>query len=109
MFISFFPDPIFAWSFVAVLLGFLGVASYTDWRFLRVPKRLTLPALGLGVLFNLVRGVWLGAEGLETWALGENGAFVGALDSLLFSLVGFVLGFGLFFLMWILGVCGGGD
>src|SRR5262249_40457424 len=30
-------------------------------------------------------------------------------DGLLFSLAGFALGFALFFAMWVLGVCGGGD
>jgi prepilin peptidase CpaA len=34
---------------------------------------------------------------------------VGALDGLLFAVVGFLAGFAIFFGMWILGLCGGGD
>src|SRR5438270_8400 len=33
----------------------------------------------------------------------------GALDGLLFALAGFGLGFALFFVLWVLGACGGGD
>jgi len=115
--IPFPEESAFAWTFYLVLMGFLAVASYLDitrtpveeLRRKAIPKWLTLTLLGLGVLFNIVRGAWMGWDGAEVWALGENGAFVGALDGLLFALAGFATGFGLFFLMWILGVCGGGD
>jgi Flp pilus assembly protein protease CpaA len=109
MYKPFFPDPAFGWAFFAVLTGLLAVAAYVDWRSAIVPKKLTLSALALGVLFNLVRGCWLGASGAEGWALGQHGALVGLLDGLLFSLAGFLAGFTLFFILWILGACGGGD
>jgi prepilin peptidase CpaA len=98
----FFPDAWFAWTFYVVLVGITLIACYTDVRRMIVPKWLTVPALGLGVVFNVIRGAWLGA-------LVERGAGWGALDGLLFSLKGFGIGFGLFFFMWVCGVCRGGD
>ncbi len=106
---AFFPDPLFGWTYLAALFGVLLAAAWNDLRELVVPKWLTVPALGLGLLFNVVRGVWLAAAGQPTWLLGDNGPVVGALDGLLFALLGFAVAFGLFFLMWILGICGGGD
>ena len=109
MHITFFPEPAFGWAYLGALLAILVAASCLDLRWMVVPKWLTVPALGLGVLFNVVRGIWLGALDQPTWVLGDGGPIVGALDGLLFAAAGFVVGFGLFFLMWILGVCGGGD
>src|SRR5262249_137668 len=103
------PEPVFAWAFCAVLVLLTGLACYTDLRRLTIPKSLTLTALALGLLMNLVRGAWLGATAEAVWTLGAHGGLVGALDALLFSLAGFAVGFGLFFLMWVLGTCGGGD
>ncbi len=107
---AFFPDPLFGWAFYVVLVALLATAAYTDLRTLVIPKQLTLTLLGLGVLVNLVRGTWLGATGNPVWVFGTDaGGFVGALDGLLFSLAGFGLGFALFFILWVLGACGGGD
>jgi prepilin peptidase CpaA len=103
------PEPIFAWTFCAALVLIAALAAYLDLRQMRIPKALTLTGLGLGVLMNLVRGAWLGATGEEVWRLGANGGFLGALDGVLFSLAGFAAGFALFFIMWVLGTCGGGD
>jgi Flp pilus assembly protein protease CpaA len=107
--VPFHPCSLFAWIYLGVLMSLLGVASYTDLGRMVVPKSVTLSALGLGFVFNLLRGWMLGAKGLTTWVLGEGGAFLGAVDGLLFALAGFALGFALFFAMWILGICGGGD
>jgi Flp pilus assembly protein protease CpaA len=104
----FFPNPEFGWVFFAALTGLLGVAAYTDTRRLVIPKKISLTILGLGVLFNVVRGAWLGAEGKPGWVF-DGGAFVGAADGLLFALAGFFVGFGVFFLFWVMGTCGGGD
>lgn len=93
----FFPDPVFGWTFCLVLLALLVVAAYQDLRRMVVPKWITLPTLALGLLFNLVRGVWLTGDG---WGL---------LDGVLVSLGGFAAGFVLFLLMYVLGTCGGGD
>ena len=107
----FFPGPLFGWAFYLVLVGLLAVAAYIDLRRLVIPKWLTLTALALGLLFNLVRGACLGAgdEGTGVWLFGLHGPVVGALDGLLYGLAGFGIGFGVFLLLWVLGTCGGGD
>jgi prepilin peptidase CpaA len=105
----FFPGPVFAWTFCVVLFGLLGAAAYRDLRTMLVPKALTLTVLPLGLLFNVARGAWLGAKGLDVWTLQTTGPWWGAVDGLLFGLSGFFAGFGLFFMLWILGTCGGGD
>jgi prepilin peptidase CpaA len=105
----FFPDPVFGWVFLLVLLGLLGVAAYNDQRFQIIPKKVTLPLLGLGVLFNLLRGAWMGEQGLSAGYFAGGSVWLGLLDGFLFALAGFALGFALFFIMWILGACRGGD
>ena len=105
----FFPDPAFAWTFYAVLVGLLVVALYTDLRAARIPRTLSVVLLAVGLLFNVVRGAFQGAAGERLWCLPEGNAFLGMADAFLFSLAGFAVGFGLFFVMWILGTCGGGD
>src|SRR5262249_593449 len=52
--------------------------------------------------------VWAGVEEKPFWVL-DDGVVLGALDGLLWTLAGFGTGFGLFFVMWFLGTCGGGD
>jgi Flp pilus assembly protein protease CpaA len=106
---AFFPNLGFAWIYLGMLFTLLVIASGTDLRQYVIPKWISLAALALGVIGNIVRGAWLGGEGRPVWMLSDNGAFVGALDGLLFAGAGFLVGFALFFLMWILGVCGGGD
>lgn len=106
---TFFPDPLFGWAFFAVLAAFLGVAAYIDTRSYKIPKPLTLALLGAGLVANVVRGAWLSAAGGDVWLFPGGNAALGALDGLLFALAGFALGFGLFFVLWVLGACGGGD
>jgi prepilin peptidase CpaA len=105
----FFPDPVFGWTFYGVLVGLTTVAAITDLRRTIVPKWLTLTTLALGVIFNVVRGVLLGSAGQSLWVFSGHNAWLGGIDGLLLSLAGFGVGFGLFFLMWILRTCGGGD
>jgi Flp pilus assembly protein protease CpaA len=107
--VPFFPNQAFACTFCGMLLALLFVAAFIDLRRQIVPKWLSLTTLALGVTWNLVRGAWLGSQGLETWQLGSHGAWVGAADGFLFALAGFLTGFGAFFFMWIAGACGGGD
>src|SRR4051812_1481896 len=106
---TYFPDPISGWAFFTTLMALLAVASWTDQRRMVVPKWLTLPTLALGLLANVLRGAWLGWHDLPAWSLSSGGPWLGALDGLLFALAGFAMGFVLFFAMWVLGVCGGGD
>src|SRR5437870_831949 len=84
MIVRYFPDPVSGWVFLSALAALLGVASYTDERYMKVPKWLTLPALGLGLLASLVRGGLLASHGHAVWVLGESGVFMGAVDGLLF-------------------------
>jgi prepilin peptidase CpaA len=105
----FFPGPVFAWLFLGVLMSLLAAASYTDLGRMVVPKRVTLTALAGGLGFNILRGALLGAQGITTWIIPDAGAVLGACDGALFALAGFALGFVLFFALWMLGVCGGGD
>jgi Flp pilus assembly protein protease CpaA len=94
-----------------VLVALTAVAAYIDLRTLTIPKRLNLLTLALGVVFSVVRSAWLGttAEGEKVLWFGAHGPWVGALDGLLYALVGILFGFALFFVMWVLGTCGGGD
>lgn len=41
----------------AALILLAGISAWTDWKHRRVPNRLTLPFLGLGVLFSAMRGI----------------------------------------------------
>jgi len=104
----FFPHELFGYCFGLVLLVGLVLASWTDLRTLKVPKSITMGLLGAGAIANIVRGGWLGSQGHEVWLLSA-GPVPGAFDGLLFSIVGMVVGFGLFFVLWIGNVCGGGD
>jgi prepilin peptidase CpaA len=109
----FFPDPMFAWIFFAALAAITGGAAVVDLRTYTIPKKLTLTMLGLGVLFSVVRLTWIGAArpGYTVPDLGlyVSDVWTGAAIGLLYAVVGVLLGFGLFFVMWILGTCGGGD
>jgi Flp pilus assembly protein protease CpaA len=105
----FFPDPAFGWMFYLVLVSITLVAAWIDWKKLIVPKVLAIIMLGAGILFNLVRGAWLGAEGQPGNYFGQTGIGWGLLEGLLFSLAGFAVGFSLFFALWVMKTCGGGD
>jgi prepilin peptidase CpaA len=107
--VLFFPGAEFGWTYCVALIAALAVAAVIDLRSMRVPKWLTLTTLGVGLVTNLVRGAWLGSTAKPVWILGSGGAGIGALDGFLFAGAGFLLGFGLMLLLWLLGTCGGGD
>jgi prepilin peptidase CpaA len=96
-----FPNQGFAWVFYFSIIAILAIATYFDLRYLTIPKPLSIVALFLGVAMNLLRGAWVGWE--------NDGLSAGLLDGFLFSLGGFATGFGIFFALWIMGLCGGGD
>src|SRR3954453_23587605 len=104
-----FPHLAFAWSFLAILLALLAAASYADSGAMKLPKALTLTAFALGVLFNVARGAWIGGQGQAVRALGAAGPWAGLVDGAMFAVAGALAGFALFFVMWIVGACGGGD
>lgn len=72
----------------------MGVGLYTiaaavwDIRIKKIPNKLTLPVFGLGLVYQV--------------------AFNG-LNGLVEGLMGFAVGFGLLFLLWMIGTGGGGD
>jgi prepilin peptidase CpaA len=111
----FYPDPVFGWTFYAVLLGFLAVATYTDVRTLIIPKTLTLSMLGVGVIFSVVRGAWMASVGLRAGSFVlrafdvAHSPVLGGLDGFLFSLEGFAAALLVFFVLWRIGLMKGGD
>jgi len=107
----FFPNSVvLAWAFYLALVSVTLVATYTDLRFLQIPKWLTLPALASGLVFNVVLGAWTWTDPRRgSFLFGGEGGFAGALDGLLLSVLGSITGFGLFLIMFVLGTCRGGD
>jgi prepilin signal peptidase PulO-like enzyme (type II secretory pathway) len=105
----FFPDPYFGWAFYTVLVALTALGGYLDLRRAVLPKKLTLSLLAVGVVFNIVRGAWLGSLGGKLSWLPTGNVWLGAADGFLFSLVGFVLTALLFVLFWMAKLCGGGD
>jgi Flp pilus assembly protein protease CpaA len=106
---QYFPEPVSGWLFVSGLVVILALASYTDERYTKVPKWITIPAFFVGLVVSLLRGIWLASHDRPVWILGNGGVVLGAIDGLLFALAGVVVGFVTFFVIWILGGCGGGD
>lgn len=108
--VFFTPELFFAWVFVTLLAGAMIAASWFDLRYMVIPKWLSLATLGLGLVVNIIRGIWLASLGKQTWLFAEpSNALIGGLDGLLFSLAGFGTAFAIFFLLWILNTVGGGD
>lgn len=78
-----------SYDFAALVGLFTAVAAFTDWRVHRIPNYVTVPAALLGLAYHGL---------MPTSDLG-----------LLWSLVGFAIGFGLLLLPWLLGGGGMGD
>lgn len=106
---QFFPNVAFGWSFLVLLIGFLAAATYMDLRLAVIPKTISVTALPVGLVLNVIRCAWLGANGMATWHWKDAGSGLGALDGMLFALEGFLFGFIFYTLLWLLGVAGGGD
>ena len=87
------PDRI---AFMGVVGAITLVAAVIDIRTRRLPNPLTVSAFVLGLVFHLVVGFL-------------KAGFPGLTQGLLVSVGGFAVGFGLLFLMWVAGSCGGGD
>ncbi len=78
---------------VVCLSVFTAVAAVTDLRSRRIPNRLTLPAFGLGIVYQI------------TFHPGGDTV----LGSLADAAAGFGIGFGTLFVLWLIGGGGGGD
>lgn len=110
--VTFFPNTAFAWAFCVGLILLTGIAAWTDTRRAKIPNRLTVLILVLGLVVNTVRGAWLAAEGkpVSLWPLeNTHSVWGGALYGFLFAVMGFAVAFAIMFLIWIFGSCGGGD
>lgn len=105
----FFPNPGLAWIFCGLLVSFVIAAAYIDTKRAIVPNKLTVSGLAIGLVLNVIRSAWLGAENKPLWWLDSGTVWLGALDGLLFALIGFAVAFLAFLGIWILGYCGGGD
>jgi len=74
--------------FILCVGAYTIAAAVWDIRIKRIPNKLTLPVFGLGIVYQ---GIFNGLPGLGDAALG------------------FLLGFGLLFVLWMIGSGGGGD
>jgi prepilin peptidase CpaA len=112
---AFFPDIAFAWTFCVGLILLTVVAAWTDTRKAKIPNRLTVLILALGLVMNAVRAGWLGAEQkpvtleLAIGVVHPESAWLGAIYGILFAVMGFLVAFAVMFAVWIFGSCGGGD
>lgn len=71
-----------------IVCGFTAATLVSDWRWRRIPNGLTVPALILALVFHTIVA---GTIGIKSAGLG------------------FVVGFGVMFLLWLIGGGGGGD
>lgn len=78
--------------------GFTLAAAITDARTRRIPNKLTLPMFLLGLIYQFAFNGWSGSP---EFGIGEAG--------LANALLGFALGFGTLFVLWLVGGGGGGD
>ena len=106
---AFFPDVAFAWTFCAGLILLISVAAWTDTRRAKIPNRLCVTILVLGLLMNAVRAGWLASADKPLWIFDSGSVGLGILDGLFFAIAGFLVAFTAMFLIWIFGSCGGGD
>lgn len=83
--------------FLVAVGGFTLAAAACDFRTRRIPNAITLPMFIAGLLFQLAFGGWSSGDG----------RLVGA--GLASGLAGFAIGFGLLFVLWMVGGGGGGD
>jgi prepilin peptidase CpaA len=67
---------------------FVAVAAGLDLKFRKIPNLITVPALAVGLVYHLAFGGWQG---------------------LLYGLGGFGFAFGVFFVMWLMGIASAGD
>lgn len=74
--------------FLLFVGAFTAIAAYTDWNSRKIPNKLTLPMFFLGWIYQL------GFNGLP--GLGD-------------AAIGFLIGFGTLFVLWMIGGGGGGD
>lgn len=84
--------------FVIIVGLFTAVAAISDFRTRKIPNKLTVPVFVLGLIYQAAFNGWSGNPemGLATCGLKS-------------ALLGFLVGFGTLFLLWMIGGGGGGD
>jgi prepilin peptidase CpaA len=88
-------EPALMIAFVC-MMAFSTAALIVDVRDKKLPNKLTVPVFFAGLLFHIVNGY-------------VQSRFSGAGCGLFFAFKGFAVGFGLLFVLWIIGGSGGGD
>jgi prepilin peptidase CpaA len=81
---------------IVCVVVFTAVAAACDARAKKLPNLVTVPAFVAAIVFHLSWGAW-------------DGGLSGAGRQLLFALGGFATGFGILFVLWMIGKGGGGD
>jgi prepilin peptidase CpaA len=87
-------------------IGFTCVAAYTlaglvsDLKTRKLPNVLTVPFFVAGLLYHVIWGFW---------DLDQVGGFTGSWHHFVFAMQGFGVGFGILFVLWLVGGSGGGD
>lgn len=77
---------------------FTAIAAVTDFRWHRIPNRLTVPVFLLGLLYQAAFNGWSGPPNAGVAEAGLASA-----------LLGFAIGFGPLLVLWLIGGGGGGD
>ena len=80
--------PIHSLVFLITVILFTALTAWTDVRTRRIPNAVTLP-------------MWLAGWVYQIWFFQTDGLLAG--------LYGFGIGFGVFFVLWMIGSAGGGD
>lgn len=83
-------------AFILLIVVFTAIGAYLDLRWRRLPNLFTVPWFVAGVLFTVVHGAM-------------QASLTGAGQALLFSFGGFAVGFGILYVLWLVGGGGGGD
>jgi prepilin peptidase CpaA len=81
---------------IVPVVAFTLVAAVCDYRTKKLPNWLTVPAFAIGLLYHIIHGAVVGG-------------FAGAWSEFLFSMGGFATGFGILFVLWLIGGGGAGD
>ncbi|MEZ6039154.1 MAG: A24 family peptidase [Planctomycetaceae bacterium] len=74
--------------FLAAVVIYTTIAAISDYRFRKIPNKLTVPMCVAGLVYQIG---FFGLAGLQT------------------ALLGFLVGFGILFALWMIGSAGGGD
>lgn len=104
----YFPGPVFAWVFLGVLAALTAVMAVIDSRTATIPKKWTIGTLLAGVVAQMIRCATLAYLGTTPIFKTDN-ILLGAVEGFGYAAIAAAVGFGMMFVLWLLGACGGGD